>query len=64
MVDANTSSAARHAARMAAVQALYQMELTNADAEEVAHEFIEHRFGGEATLVPSANPTKDSSARS
>src|SRR5260221_3589277 len=41
---------ARHAARLAAVQAIYQMELTGADAETVAHEFVEHRFGegGEA----------------
>ena len=37
---------ARHAARLAAVQALYQMELTSGDAEEVAQEFVEHRFGG------------------
>ena len=36
---------ARHAARLAAVQALYQMELTGAGAEEVAEEFIAHRFG-------------------
>jgi N utilization substance protein B len=38
---------ARHAARLSAVQALYQMELTGIDAEDVAHEFIEHRFGRE-----------------
>jgi N utilization substance protein B len=36
---------ARHAARIAAVQALYQMELAGGGAEEVAREFIEHRFG-------------------
>ncbi len=36
---------ARHAARLAAVQALYQMELTGAGAEEVAEEFTAHRFG-------------------
>jgi len=35
---------ARHAARLAAVQALYQMELAGAGAEEVAEEFIAHRF--------------------
>jgi N utilization substance protein B len=34
----------RHAARLAAVQALYQMEMNGAGAEEVAQEFIEHRF--------------------
>ncbi len=42
---ADHSSQARHAARLAAVQAIYQMELTGADAETVAHEFVEHRFG-------------------
>ena len=35
----------RHAARLAAVQALYQMEMNGSGAEEVAQEFIEHRFG-------------------
>jgi transcription antitermination protein NusB len=39
---------ARHAARLAAVQAIYQMELTGIDADEVAQEFIEHRLGKEA----------------
>lgn len=34
----------RHAARLAAVQALYQMEMNGSGAEEVAQEFIEHRF--------------------
>ena len=36
---------ARHFARLAAVQALYQMELAGAGADEVAEEFIAHRFG-------------------
>jgi N utilization substance protein B len=40
-------SEARHAARLAAVQAIYQMELTGANAETVASEFVEHRFGQE-----------------
>jgi N utilization substance protein B len=35
----------RHAARLAAVQAIYQMELTGNDAESIAQEFCEHRFG-------------------
>jgi transcription antitermination protein NusB len=34
----------RSAARLAAVQALYQMELAGGGAEEVAEEFIAHRF--------------------
>jgi len=38
---------ARSAARLAAVQALYQMELTGTGAEETALEFVEHRFGTE-----------------
>ena len=39
-----TDAAARHAARLAAVQALYQMELAGVGAEEVADEFVAHRF--------------------
>lgn len=35
---------ARHAARLGAVQALYQMEMSGNGAEEVAAEFAEHRF--------------------
>lgn len=38
------SSDARHCARLAAVQALYQMEMSGAGADEVAQEFFEHRF--------------------
>ena len=34
----------RRTARLAAVQALYQMELTGEDAGTVAQEFVEHRF--------------------
>jgi N utilization substance protein B len=36
---------ARHAARLAAVQALYQMELAGGGAEETLEEFVAHRFG-------------------
>ena len=43
-----TARSARSAARLAAVQALYQMELTGADADDVAAEFVDHRFGREA----------------
>jgi N utilization substance protein B len=35
----------RHSARIAAVQALYQMELAGGGAEETLEEFTEHRFG-------------------
>jgi N utilization substance protein B len=44
---------ARHAARLAAVQALYQMEMIGAGSEEVAQEFIEHRFA-ELSVAPDA----------
>ncbi len=45
---------ARSVARLAAVQALYQMELGAAGVEAVIREFVEHRFGRElddATLA-------------
>ena len=38
----------RHRARLAAVQALYQMELAGTGAEEVAEEFVAHRFEEES----------------
>jgi transcription antitermination protein NusB len=47
---------ARRAARLAAVQAIYQMELTGVDAEEVAGEFVEHRFGREAETGSEVEP--------
>jgi N utilization substance protein B len=47
----NLNSDARHAARLAAVQALYQMEMNGSGAEEVAQEFIEHRFA-ELPVMP------------
>jgi transcription antitermination protein NusB len=45
----NTSSRAssRSAARLAAVQALYQMDMTGIDLNEVIAEFEVHRFGQE-----------------
>ena len=42
----SSGHAGRRAARLAAVQAIYQMELTGNDAESVAREFCEHRFEG------------------
>ena len=38
---------ARTVARLAAVQALYQMETSGVGVEAVIREFTEHRFGGE-----------------
>ena len=48
--DGGSQNVARHASRLAAVQAIYQMELTGADAETVADEFIEHRFGPDSEM--------------
>jgi N utilization substance protein B len=42
-----SNRATRSGARLAAVQALYQMELTGMGADEAVFEFVEHRFGGE-----------------
>lgn len=45
----------RRAARLAAVQALYQMEISGADAGEVVEQFIAHRFAelqAAGTAVP------------
>lgn len=38
---------ARTVARLAAVQALYQMEVSGVGVETVVREFIDHRFGGD-----------------
>src|ERR1700760_4618060 len=54
--DDKINANARRAARLAAVQAIYQMELTGSDAEEVASEFVDHRFGHEAEISPAGEP--------
>ena len=46
----------RGEARLAAVQALYQMELSSADANDVIAEFIGHRFANEISDVQYNNP--------
>jgi transcription antitermination protein NusB len=48
---------ARHAARLGAVQALYQLELGGAGHEAVIREFEEHRFGHTAdeVFIPDAD---------
>jgi N utilization substance protein B len=43
-MSAPKSKQARSVARLAAVQALYQMEVSGAGAETVIREFTEHRF--------------------
>ena len=52
-------SAARHAARLGAVQAIYQMELSGVGAEEVAAEFIDYRFGKEREISPAGLPDEE-----
>jgi transcription antitermination protein NusB len=46
-------------ARLAAVQAIYQMELTALDAEAVIAEFVEHRFAQDAVLAQRTKPDPD-----
>lgn len=47
MAGGQSSSGGRSAARLAAVQALYQMSITDVSADAVIGEFVEHRFGRE-----------------
>jgi N utilization substance protein B len=49
----------RRAARLAAVQAIYQMELTGVDAETVTDEFVEHRFGVDPDIRAVGVPDED-----
>jgi N utilization substance protein B len=46
--ERDETQAGRSAARLAAVQALYQMDLTQRDLNEVLEEFVTHRFEQEA----------------
>jgi N utilization substance protein B len=55
----NEIHAERRSARLAAVQALYQMELSGVDAELVAQEFLDHRFQHEPELAPAGAPDED-----
>ncbi len=49
----------RRAARLAAVQAIYQMEQGGGGADEVVLEFTEHRFGHEKEVSPSGVPDEE-----
>lgn len=49
-------STARSAARLAAVQALYQMDMTGIDVNVVIAEFAEHRLGREIEGAEAAPP--------
>lgn len=48
----STGEMQRHAARLAAVQALYQMEITGVDADSVSEEFAGFRFDREPEITP------------
>lgn len=48
----DVSPEARHAARLAAVQALYQMEMSGDHADDITTEFVEFRFGREDEITP------------
>jgi N utilization substance protein B len=48
---------ARTVARLAAVQALYQMEVSGAGAEAVIREFAEHRFDRDLPAEPGVSVT-------
>lgn len=56
---ARADRSGRRAARLAAVQAIYQMELTGAGAGEVAEEFVAHRFAAEAEIAPAGEPDEE-----
>lgn len=43
-------NAPRRAARLNAIQALYQMELSGGDSETIAQEFVDHRLGREPEI--------------
>lgn len=53
-----TDRDARRAARLAAVQAIYQMELTGIGAEEVIAEFVDHRFT-RSLDIPAGQPDEE-----
>jgi len=55
---AGASDARRSQARLAAVQALYQMDLAATDVAQVVAEFVDHRFGDDAEdrTVADAEP--------
>lgn len=55
----NASRAARSAGRMAAVQALYQMDLAGTDVSDVIHEFTTLRFSTDATAENPAEETAE-----
>lgn len=59
---AGPSRAARSAGRMAAVQALYQMDLAGTDVSDVIHEFTTLRFPAEAAEATAGAEAGETSA--
>ncbi|MDE1937568.1 MAG: transcription antitermination factor NusB [Alphaproteobacteria bacterium] len=59
MSTPTSTASARRAARLASIQALYQMELTGEDAETVSEEFARFRFGREAEMLALGEPDED-----
>ncbi len=51
-----TQAARRSAARLASVQALYQMDLANTDLNDIVHEFTTYRFSGDASDDAAVRP--------
>ncbi len=49
-----SAASARSASRLAALQALYQLEITGADPGDVIGEFVEHRMGHEGLAADEA----------
>lgn len=49
--DGSSHRSGRSAARLAAVQALYQMDVAQTDLDDVIEEFVEHRLGQEVEGV-------------
>jgi len=52
-------SLSRRLARLAAVQALYQMEMTRGDANEVIDEFLRHRLQALPQTSPPQEPDRE-----
>ena len=61
MSDSPPRSAPRRlaAARLAAVQALYQTEITGAAVDDVIRDFVDHRVGGTALMTPGGEETPE-----
>lgn len=59
MNDDRIDAAKRRSARLAAVQALYQMEQTGVSAGDVVQEFVAYRFGAEPEITALGMPDED-----